>query len=75
MFKFNLGQTVKDKYTDFHGVITARSENLTSVNRYGVQGPYLKDGKVAEYDWFDEDRIELSEFKPKSVIGVVSKEG
>ncbi len=60
MFKFELGQKVKERITGFKGVIVARSQYMTGCNRYGVQSQKLKhDGKPLEWEYFDEDLLEI----------------
>jgi len=61
MFKFNLHQIVKDKVTGFIGVILGRSEYATGCRQYGVAPQKMtKDGKLPEWEWFDETRLELT---------------
>jgi len=58
MFKFELGQEVKDKITGFVGIIVSRAEHLTGCNRYGVQSRKLKSPtETAEWVWFDEHQL------------------
>ncbi len=60
MFKFELGQKVKERITGFKGVIVARSQYMTGCNRYGIQSQKLKsDGKPLEWEYFDEDLLEI----------------
>lgn len=59
MFKFELGDVLKDTVTGFSGVCLGRSEYLTGCSHYGLQRKELtKDGKIAEYEWLDETRLE-----------------
>ena len=58
-FDFECGAKVRDKITDFTGVIRARTQYLTGCNKYGVQSTELQDGKPAEWVWFDEDELEI----------------
>lgn len=55
MFKFKLGEKVKDTITGYEGIVMARTEYWTGCNRYGVLSPKLtKDNKPAAWEWFDE---------------------
>jgi len=58
--KFELGQTVKEVVTGFFGVTMARTQHLTGCDTYGLLSRELKDGKPADYVWFDETRLEVS---------------
>lgn len=59
-FKFELGSEVKHKLHGYSGIIRGRAQHLTGCNSYGVQGKNLtKDGKPAEWQWFDEDMLIL----------------
>ena len=62
MFKFELGTRVRDWVTGYEGIITARVEHLNGCKRYGVQGP-VKDGKIPDLEWLDEEQLELVEEK------------
>lgn len=65
MFKFDLGQLVRDKITGFNGIVVARTEYLTGCSRYSVQSRKL-DEKGKPQDWlaFDEDQLELKTKEP-----------
>lgn len=57
-FKFDLGERVKDVVTGFSGVIMGRSDFLTGCNQYGITPTKLnKDGKRADWEYFDENRL------------------
>lgn len=56
-FKLELGIKAKSKVYGIDGIITARSENMYGCNRYFIQPPAGKDGKISEGAWFDEDDI------------------
>lgn len=58
MFKFKCGDFVKDKVTNFKGIIISRSEYLTGCNRYALQSKELYQGKPVEWQHFDEDQLE-----------------
>jgi len=58
MFKFELGQKVKDLFTGFTGAVLARTEYLTGCVQYGVLPCKLKkNGGRPDCEWFDEDRL------------------
>lgn len=54
-----LGNAVKDKITGFTGIATAVTVWLTGCTRYAVQPRKLKDGKVEEPVWFDQDQLDV----------------
>lgn len=57
-FKFERGETVRDKVTGFKGVIVSRGDHISGCNTYGVLPTQLKDGAPQESKWFDEPRLE-----------------
>jgi heat shock protein HspQ len=59
MFKFNLGDDVKDSITGFKGAVVVLAEFLTGCKRIGVQSREMKDGKPVEWTMFDEDQLVL----------------
>jgi len=61
IFKFNLGDEVRDKITGLEGVITVRSHWYNGCITYGVQPKELKDGAPLERQSFDEPQLELVE--------------
>ena len=58
IFKFDLGDQVKDPITRLEGVIIARSQWMNLCVRYAVQPRELHDGKIVEDVWFDEAQLE-----------------
>lgn len=57
-FKFELGETLKDIITGFHGVVMGRTQYATGCNHYGLVSRDLdKDGKPKDWQWFDESRL------------------
>ena len=56
MFKFELGDMVKDVVTGFSGAITGRSEFITGCRQYSVTSRTLQSGNTKQ-GWFDEDRL------------------
>lgn len=73
MFKFDLGDKVKDAVTGFEGVVIARSEYLNGCIRYGVQSPKLKDNKPQDCEWIDQGQLSL--VKSKAVNLEVKRTG
>jgi len=53
-----LGITVKDKITGFTGTVTGFVQYLSGCNQGLVAPSVDKDGKFAESQWFDEQRLE-----------------
>lgn len=52
----NIGDRVRDRVTDFEGLVTGHAEYLSGCDTYLVQ-PALKDGAWQEGRWFDEPRL------------------
>ena len=58
MFKFELGEVLKDVVTGYTGVCMGRTEYLTGCSHYGLLSQKLKDdGTPRDYEWFDEQRL------------------
>lgn len=55
--KIELGSVAKDKITGFKGVVMGRTEYLTGCIQYGLQNQKLIGGQIAEWKWFDEQRL------------------
>ena len=56
--KFKMKDTLRDTVTGFAGVVLAITDHVTGCVHYGLQTQSLdKDGKVREYEWFDESRL------------------
>lgn len=68
LFKFSLGDKVKDNITGFIGIIVGRTEWLNGCIRYSLQPIKLKDGAPQETQAFDEDQLELVTAKKKAVV-------
>lgn len=70
-FKFSLGQTVKDKITDFTGIILGRTQYLTNCNTYGMINPKLKKDadKMPTWVWIDEPRLKSVNKKVVTLVG------
>lgn len=66
--KFELGVYARDIVTGFQGTITAYAKHLTGCDQFGVNPGLDKDGKLQATEWFDENRLELVEDKPKVSI-------
>lgn len=56
-FKFELGETLKDKITGFKGVVMARAEYFTGCIHYGLCSQSLHDGKPIDWEWIDESQL------------------
>ncbi len=59
MFKFSVGDKLKDKITGFSGVVMARTEWLNGCVRYQLQPTELKAGKMQDEAVFDEGQLVL----------------
>ena len=51
-----LGVVVKDRYTDFEGVVVARTDYLHDTPQGGIQARALHDGRPIPVQWIDETR-------------------
>lgn len=61
MFKFQMYEVVVDKVSGFQGVILGRTEYSTGCRHYGISPRSVnKDGKLPEWEWIDESRLELT---------------
>ncbi len=54
-----LGSRVRDIFTGFAGIATARTEWLYGCARISVEPQELRAGKTIEAQWFDEQRVEI----------------
>ena len=59
VFTIELGATVKSNQTGFTGIVTSRSEHINGCNRYWVQPPVDKDGKLVDGAWVDENELDI----------------
>lgn len=57
-FKFHRGDYLVDLITGVKGVVVARTDHITGCNRYTLEPPLDKDGKLPEACMFDEARLE-----------------
>jgi len=58
MFKYSLGDLLRDGITGFEGIVMARVEYFTGCIQYGIQPATLdKDGKMPDWEWLDEGRL------------------
>ena len=57
MFTIDLGAKVKSSISGFAGVVSSRAEHLNGCNRYWVQPPVDKDGKMMDGSWIDEGEL------------------
>ena len=59
--KFEFGDLVKDTVSGFEGIVMVRALYSTGCTHYGLAPEELdKDGKVREWEWFDQSRLKLS---------------
>jgi len=65
MWKFKLGDDIKDTVTGFRGTITARIEYLNGCIQYCVEPKVGKEMKMEKHHWIDEGQIELTKGKSK----------
>jgi len=54
-----LGDEVKDKITDFKGIVTVKSTYLNGCVRVAIQPKELKDGKPIDAHYFDVEQVEV----------------
>ena len=72
-FKFENGQSVKEKITGFKGIITGTCYYLTGCNQYLITAKQVNESKEPIALWYDEGRLELIEdgvtVKAEEVVG------
>lgn len=59
--EFQLGGFYTDKITGFSGVATGHVKYLSGCNQVLLTPKVDKDGKLKEANWFDEQRLEISQ--------------
>ncbi|MDR6094934.1 hypothetical protein [Stenotrophomonas sp. SORGH_AS_0321] len=59
-----LGSTVTDRITGFKGVAVGHVEYLTGCNQTLVVPPVDAEGKLRDGQWFDDQRLQVSEGVP-----------
>jgi hypothetical protein len=59
IFKFNLGDEVRDLVTGIVGVVVAKTEWLNGCKRYTIEREAKKDGTLPESVSADEQQLEL----------------
>ena len=57
--KFDMGDEVKDTVTNYQGVIVAITYYMTGCIHCSLQSKMTKDGKVADWENFDETRLKI----------------
>lgn len=57
MFRFELGEVLRDVVSGFEGVVMVRSEYFTGCVHYGLCPQKLKDEKMIDWEWIDESRL------------------
>lgn len=74
--KYKIGDTLKEKVSGFEGVVMAVTAYATGCFHYGIASRDLdSNGKVKEWEWFDQSRLDLVESKTINfaiVAGVTS---
>ena len=64
----NLGDEAKDKITGFKGVITGRCEYLNGCVRWLIPPKKLKDEKMIDAEWIDDQQVEVTKKEKKMAI-------
>jgi len=59
----NLGSTGRDRVTGFQGVITGHARYLTGCSQL-LLAPPAKDGAYVDGQWFDEQRVVITDAAP-----------
>jgi hypothetical protein len=57
--KFDMGDTVKDDVTGYEGVVVAITHYMTGCTHASLQAKKNKEGKVPEWESFEETRMTL----------------
>lgn len=57
-FRFPRGAYVRDLVTGQTGIIMSRMDSITGCDRYAMQPPMDKDGKVPDAAWLDDKCLE-----------------
>lgn len=68
------GVKAKDKITGLEGVVTAHSDCITGCDQYYLQPQVDEKGGKREGQWFDENRIEVTDAKAISLEPVAAAE-
>lgn len=56
------GDKVRDKVTEFEGIIVGKAQYSNGCNKYAVQGAKMKeDGRPSGWEWIDAQQVELVE--------------
>ncbi len=55
-----LGRSVRDRITGFAGIVTGHVSYISGCNQVLVVPPVKQDGTLAEAQWFDEQRMEIT---------------
>lgn len=58
-FQYNLGDRVRDRVTNYKGIVTARIEHLNGCRQYSVQAGLGEDGKMLDGYNIDEAQLEF----------------
>ena len=74
-FKFDVGETVKDKVTGIKGIIVCSTIYLTGCNRYAIQQKGKADEKPKNWVYIDEPSLKRVKNTKKIVIEEASEVG
>ena len=60
--KYNLGDLLQDKVSQFKGIVMGCTEYSTGCIHYGLAAQKTKeDGSSLDWEWFDQSRLDLIE--------------
>ena len=60
--QFEFGDKVKDKCSDFVGIILGKAQYANGCEKYAIQATKLKeDGTTTNWEWIDAQQVELVE--------------
>lgn len=59
IFKFKLGNKLRDKVSGHEGIAIGVIEYLNGCIQYGIKGKLDKDKKVPDAVWIDQQQLEL----------------
>jgi len=58
-FKFEIGDTLKDRVTGLKGVVMVRAHYATGCAHYGLAQKQKADGTVPDWVWLDGSQLDL----------------
>jgi len=65
-----MGMKVKDKISDFEGIVTARIEYINGCVQYRVSPKVDKDGKVPDSLYIDAEQLEVVETVESAAVRI-----